>query len=100
MCIEIPRITGLREGLVKMADEVEEVPSDSGLETLMGVHAVAEYLGVSVRTVWGLRAEGKFAPGTKIGKQIRWRESVLIDWLAASTEEPGESAVYQYRSAG
>jgi hypothetical protein len=31
---------------------------------------VAEYLGVCVRTVWSLRAEGNFAPGTKIGKKV------------------------------
>ncbi|MFC8501727.1 helix-turn-helix transcriptional regulator [Pedococcus sp. NPDC057267] len=69
-------------------------------ERLMNVKEVAEYLGVCVRTVWTLRAEGNFAPGTKIGKKVVWRESVLRQWLVESTEEPGESATYRYRSAG
>lgn len=69
-------------------------------ERLMNVKEVAEYLDVCTRTVWTLRAEGNFAPGTKIGKKVVWRESVLREWLVEATEEPGESATYKYRSAG
>jgi predicted DNA-binding transcriptional regulator AlpA len=69
-------------------------------ERLMNVKEVAEYLGVCPRTVWSLRAEGNFAPGTKIGKKVVWRESVLREWLVESTEEPGESATYKFRSVG
>lgn len=69
-------------------------------ERLLTVGEVAEYLGVSVRTVWGLRAEGKFAPGTRIGKRVIWREPVLIAWLDEVTEASGESAVYKFRSVG
>lgn len=69
-------------------------------ERLMNVDEVAERLGVSPRTIWGLRAEGKFAPCTKIGKRVFWRESVLRAWLVQVTEAPGESAVYKLRSAG
>lgn len=72
----------------------------SGYERLLDAREVAEYLGVSVRTVWGLRAEGKFAPGTKIGKRVVWRESVLHQWIEAVTETPGQSATYMFRSAG
>jgi predicted DNA-binding transcriptional regulator AlpA len=76
---------------------VEQV---AAAERLMNVNEVAEYLGVCVRTVWTLRAEGNFAPGTKIGKKVVWRESVLRQWLVDATEEPGESATYKFRSAG
>ena len=69
-------------------------------EPLLNVKQVAEYLGVSVRTVWNMRAEGNFAPGTKLGKKVVWRESVLVQWLEEATEAPGESAVYKFRSAG
>jgi excisionase family DNA binding protein len=69
-------------------------------ERLMNVKEVAEYLGVSVRTVWSLRAEGNFAPGTKIGKRVVWRIPVLREWIEQVTEKPGESAVYKFRSAG
>jgi predicted DNA-binding transcriptional regulator AlpA len=61
---------------------------------------VAEYLGVSIRTVWGLRATGNFAPGTKIGKRVVWRESVLREWIETVSERPGESATYKFRSVG
>lgn len=73
---------------------------DGSPERLLNVKEVAAYLGVCVRTVWGLRAEGNFAPGTKIGKKVVWREAVLKAWLEEATEAPGESAVYQFRSAG
>jgi predicted DNA-binding transcriptional regulator AlpA len=76
---------------------VEQVAAS---ERLLNVKEVAEYLGVCVRTVWTLRAEGNFAPGTKIGKNVVWRESVLRQWLVDSTEDPGESATYKFRSAG
>ena len=69
-------------------------------ERLLNAREVAEYLGVSVRTVWGLRAEGNFAPGTKIGKRVLWRESVLHHWIEAVTETEGESATYKFRNAG
>jgi excisionase family DNA binding protein len=72
----------------------------SANERLLDAREVAEYLGVSVRTVWGLRAEGNFAPGTKIGKRVVWRESVLHQWIEAVTEKPGQSATYKFRSAG
>lgn len=69
-------------------------------EPLLGVREVAEYLGVSVRTVWGLRAEGNFAPGTRIGKRVVWRESILLAWVEQATEQSGEAATYKFRSAG
>lgn len=67
---------------------------------LLNVDDVSAYLGVSVRTIWTLRAEGLFAPGTKIGKRVLWREEVLLNWLDSMTEAPGDSAVYKMRSAG
>lgn len=77
-----------------------EPATEADWERLMNVKEVAERLGVSPRTVWSLRAEGNFAPGTKIGKKVFWRESVLRAWIVEVTEQPGESAVYKFRSAG
>ena len=77
------------------------VEDETEWERLLTVKEVAALLNVSPRTVWGLRAAGTFAPGTKIGKKVFWRESVLRRWLVEdATEEPGESATYKYRSAG
>ena len=69
-------------------------------EPLLNVQQVADYLGVCKRTVYNLRNEGNVAPGTKIGRMVMWRESVLKAWLEEATEAPGESAVYKFRSAG
>lgn len=63
-------------------------------ERLLDVREVAEYLGVSERTVWQLRSSGRFAPCTRIGRRVVWRESVLEEWLSLATEEtPGRDTV-------
>jgi len=49
-------------------------------EPLLSTAAVAKWLGVSTRTVC-LWAECKEIPGIKIGRQWRFRESELRDWL-------------------
>jgi excisionase family DNA binding protein len=49
-------------------------------EPLMTTAAVARWLGVSTRTLC-LWAECKEIPAIKIGRQWRFRESELADWL-------------------
>jgi len=49
-------------------------------EPLMTTAAVAKWLGVSTRTLC-LWAECKEIPAIKIGRQWRFRESDLVDWL-------------------
>ena len=50
-------------------------------EPLMTTAAVARWLGVSTRTLC-LWAECKEIPAIKIGRQWRFRESELSDWLS------------------
>lgn len=54
---------------------------------LLGVEAVAELLGVSTRTVWDLRAQGRFAPATKVGRRVFWRREKITAWLELQTED-------------
>lgn len=55
-------------------------------EPLMTTAAVAKWLGVSTRTLC-LWAECKEIPAIKIGRQWRFRESEVADWLC-SPESP------------
>ena len=76
----------------RRAARIEEGLSDDGRDAAAG--AVDEREG-SGRVPGRLRADGvescapkgNFAPGTKIGKKVVWRESVLRQWLVDSTEE-------------
>ena len=49
-------------------------------EPLLSTGAVARWLGISTRTLC-LWAECKEIPAMKIGRQWRFRESELNDWL-------------------
>lgn len=44
------------------------------------VKATATFLNVSTRTVYRLAASGKL-PGYRVGQQLRFRESELLDFL-------------------
>lgn len=55
---------------------------------------LAVWLQVSKRTLWRLRAEGLLPPPLRLGKSIRWRASVIEEWLAGGCpvgqERPGD----------
>jgi len=49
---------------------------------LMTVKEVAEFLGVSVRTVWEQTAKGELPQPIRIGRKItRWHRATLEEWL-------------------
>lgn len=58
-----------------------------GDSALLDVDAVAEILGVSTRTIWDLRAQGRFAPATKVGRRVLWRREKITAWLELQTED-------------
>ncbi len=60
----------------------------SNREPLLTTAAVAKWLGVSTRAVC-LWAECKEIPAIKIGRQWRFRQAELTEWL----ESPGSSKV-------
>jgi len=57
-----------------------EILSNTIREPLLSTAAVAKWLGVSTRTLC-LWAECKEIPALKIGRQWRFRESELANWL-------------------
>lgn len=60
-----------------------EVPK----ERLWSVQDVAEYLGVSVQTVYSWRGAGKGPPGRRVGKRLRYRPEDVRAWVASLPTE-------------
>ena len=54
--------------------------------TLLSKDAVLGLLGVSDRTLEKLVRQGKFPPPLRLGKTVRWAESVVHRWLQAQLE--------------
>lgn len=54
-------------------------------DPLWKVKDVAEFLGVPVQTIYEWRCKGEGPPAYKIGHLLRYRESVVMDWLEEQT---------------
>jgi excisionase family DNA binding protein len=48
---------------------------------LMTIAEVAELLRVSQRTVDRMRQEGTIIQPIKVGRQLRWRKSEILQWI-------------------
>jgi len=51
-----------------------------GSDRLLKVQEVAKYLGVSIRTVWTMRATGDL-PAYKVGHLTRWRQADVYRYM-------------------
>ncbi|MEU6133396.1 helix-turn-helix domain-containing protein [Nocardioides sp. NPDC047086] len=58
-----------------------------GLEPLMTIDEVSEFLRVPVITIKWLRQEGRFAPAVKIGRRLSWQRSAVLAWVAEQQEQ-------------
>ncbi len=62
----------------------------SGLEPLLSIGALADYLDVPVTTIRDWRTDGKGPCATKVGGRLRFARSDVQAWLARQREaEPG-----------
>ncbi len=62
----------------------------SGLEPLLTIEALAEYLDVPVTTIRDWRTDGKGPCAIRVGGRVRFAVSDVLSWLAAQREaEPG-----------
>lgn len=52
-----------------------------GLEPLIGVEELAEYLGVPVQTIYDWRLSGRAPRAFKLGKHLRFAISDVQEWL-------------------
>ncbi|MCS7308587.1 MAG: helix-turn-helix domain-containing protein [Armatimonadetes bacterium] len=55
---------------------------------VMGVQELAEYLRISVHTVYRLAEQGRI-PGRKVGKRWRFHREAIVGWLATQHEQDG-----------
>jgi excisionase family DNA binding protein len=67
-------------------------PTLSGLEPLMSIEELSEYLHVPVRTLYDWRLSGKGPCAVHIGRQIRYFVADVHEWLRTNREtEPGRT---------
>lgn len=63
-----------------------------GLEPLMSIEELSEYLNVPVRTLYDWRLAGKGPCAVHIGRQIRYFVTDVHEWLRQNREvEPGRA---------
>lgn len=68
-------------------------PTLSGLEPLLSIEELSEYLHVPVKTLYDWRLAGKGPRAVHVGRQLRLFVSDVHDWLTAQREaEPGHSS--------
>jgi excisionase family DNA binding protein len=68
-------------------------------EPLLTTAAVSKWLGTSTRTLC-LWAECKEMPAIKVGRQWRFRESELADWLKSEDTSKVKNLTLFHASAG
>lgn len=76
-----------------LSDMESDPTSPSGLEPLLSVEDLAEYLGIPVTTIYDWRVDGKGPCGIRVGRHVKFAVSDVRDWLAQQREPlPGRAA--------
>jgi len=69
---------------------METTSTPSGLEPLLSIEELSEYLDVPIRTLYDWRLSGKGPCAVHVGRQLRYFVNDVQDWLRAHREpEPG-----------
>lgn len=63
---------------------METVPSR--FEHLWSIDDVADYLGMSVKTLYGWRCRRYGPPSYRLGNKLRYRPAEVAEWLDSRTE--------------
>ncbi|WP_182920386.1 helix-turn-helix domain-containing protein [Nocardioides cavernaquae] len=58
-----------------------------GLEPLIGVEELAEYLSVPVQTIYDWRMSGRAPRAYKFGKHLRFAAADIAEWLEQRHED-------------
>lgn len=61
---------------------------NQGAPNLMNIQQAAEYLGLSVGTLYQWRCQRK-VPYIKVGRKLKFKKDQLDQWLAARTVQVG-----------
>ena len=62
-------------------------PMTTQMPKLLSKTEVIQYLGVSDRTLEKLVSAKRFPPPLRLGKTVRWAESVVENWLHKQLEQ-------------
>lgn len=64
---------------------------DSGLDPLLSIEDLADYLGVPVATIYDWRVDGKGPCGVRVGRHVKFAQSDVRAWVQDHRESrPGE----------
>lgn len=80
---------GGRAHLPRVDDHVNRF----GLEPLMGVAELADYLGVPAQRIYDWRLAGVGPRGYRLGRELKFPVSEISRWLAARDERSGGAAL-------
>lgn len=69
----------------------------SGLDPLLGIQELAEYLGVPVRTIYDWRQTGHGPRGFRVGRHLKFAVSDVAAWVEAQRDATANG---RDRSAG
>ena len=53
----------------------------SGLDPLLSIEELAEYLGVPITTIYDWRVDGKGPCGVRVGRHVKFTVSEVLAWI-------------------
>jgi len=62
--------------------DIEAQSSPWGLEPLLDIHELADYLGIPVSTIYDWRTRGSGPPAYRFGKHLKFAVGDVRDWVA------------------
>jgi excisionase family DNA binding protein len=63
----------------------------SGLDPLLSIEELAEYLGVPITTIYDWRVDGKGSCGVRVGRHVKFAVSDVLSWIDEQRESrPGQ----------
>lgn len=65
---------------------METFTAPSGLEPLLSIEQLAQYLGVPVATIYDWRVDGKGPRGVRVGRYVKFAVSDVREWVARQRE--------------
>lgn len=65
----------------------------SGLDPLLSIEDLAEYLGVPVTTIYDWRVDGKGPCGVRVGRHVKFTVTDVLAWIDNHRESrPGKQS--------
>lgn len=82
------RLSGRSAYLIGMKNVLQSI---SGLDPLLSMEDLAEYLGVPVATIYDWRVDGKGPCGIRVGRHVKFTRDDVLAWIESQRESrPGQ----------